>query len=50
MERYLRWWRHGYWSSTGRCFDIGQTVLTALARFASTGEPFARFHGCTYRW
>jgi ADP-ribosyl-[dinitrogen reductase] hydrolase len=41
MERYLRWYREGYWSSTGRCFDIGNTVRTALRRFEATGEPFA---------
>ena len=23
MERYVRWWRDGYLSSNGRCFDIG---------------------------
>jgi ADP-ribosyl-[dinitrogen reductase] hydrolase len=41
MERYLRWYREGYWSSTRRCFDIGNTVRTALRRFEATGEPFA---------
>ncbi len=24
MERYLRWYREGYLSSTGKCFDIRQ--------------------------
>ena len=23
MERYIRWRDQGYWSSTGKCFDIG---------------------------
>lgn len=41
MERYCRWWREGYLSSTGRCFDIGRTVADALRRFQETGEPFA---------
>ena len=42
MRRYVRWWRHGYRSSRpGVCFDIGNTVRTALARFERTGEPFA---------
>ncbi len=41
MARYVRWWRSGYLSSTGRCFDIGNTTRAALARFAATGEPFA---------
>ena len=40
-ERYCRWWREGHWSSNGRCFDIGNTVSGALARFLETGEPFA---------
>ena len=41
MERYVRWWREGHWSSTGRCFDIGSTTRAALARFERTGEPYA---------
>jgi ADP-ribosylglycohydrolase len=40
LERYCRWYRHGHLSSTGRCFDIGDTVRTALERFERTGEPF----------
>ena len=41
MNRYLNWWRWGYLSSTGDCFDIGITVRAALARFEANGEPFA---------
>ena len=41
MERYLRWWREGHLSSNGRCFDVGVTVSSALARFERTGEPVA---------
>ncbi|MBA4107735.1 MAG: ADP-ribosylglycohydrolase [Pirellula sp.] len=41
MERYCRWWEQGYMSSTGKCFDIGNTVRGALMRFQQTGEPFA---------
>lgn len=41
MERYLQWWNKGYMSSTGRCFDIGGTVSSALSRFEATGDPFA---------
>ncbi|WXJ86350.1 ADP-ribosylarginine hydrolase Tri1 [Moorella humiferrea] len=40
MERYLRWYREGYMSSTGHCFDIGNTVRTALERFERTREPY----------
>ncbi len=41
MERYVRWWREGYLSSTGRCFDIGGTVSASLSRFMRSGEPHA---------
>jgi ADP-ribosyl-[dinitrogen reductase] hydrolase len=41
MGRYLNWWKWGYLSSTGTCFDIGGTVLSALERFESSGEPFS---------
>lgn len=41
MTRYVRWWRDGYWSSTGRCFDIGNTVAAALGRFERTADPIA---------
>jgi ADP-ribosyl-[dinitrogen reductase] hydrolase len=41
MERYLRWYQDGYWSSTGACFDIGNTVRAALDRFRRTGEPYS---------
>jgi ADP-ribosyl-[dinitrogen reductase] hydrolase len=41
MGRYLNWWKWGYLSSTGTCFDIGATVLSALERFESSGEPYS---------
>ncbi|MCI0396571.1 MAG: ADP-ribosylglycohydrolase family protein [Chloroflexi bacterium] len=41
MRRYLRWYHEGYHSSTGRCFDIGNTVRDALHRFEQTGNPYA---------
>jgi ADP-ribosyl-[dinitrogen reductase] hydrolase len=41
MQRYVRWWREGHLSSNGRCFDIGNTVRTALERFERNGDPFA---------
>jgi ADP-ribosylglycohydrolase len=40
LERYVRWWRHGHLSSTGTCFDIGDTVRSALLRFEQTHAPF----------
>ena len=41
MGRYLRWFRQGYLSSTGECFDIGGTTREALVRFERTGEPYS---------
>jgi ADP-ribosyl-[dinitrogen reductase] hydrolase len=41
MRRYIRWHEDGYWSSTGRCFDIGNATGAALARFKRTGDAFA---------
>ncbi len=41
MERYCQWAEEGYLSSTGECFDIGQTVSSALNRFRQTGDPMS---------
>jgi ADP-ribosyl-[dinitrogen reductase] hydrolase len=40
LETYVRWWRDGHLSSTGECFDIGNTVRQALWQFKNTGKPF----------
>ena len=39
LARFVRWYRDGYLSSTGRCFDIGNQPLPALREFEATGEP-----------
>jgi ADP-ribosyl-[dinitrogen reductase] hydrolase len=41
MRHYLCWYREGYLSSTGTCFDIGGTVSAALKRFEVHKNPFA---------
>jgi ADP-ribosyl-[dinitrogen reductase] hydrolase len=41
MDRYVRWFRQGYLSSTAECFDIGNTTRRALIQFEMTREPFA---------
>src|SRR5690606_30313714 len=41
IQRYVRWWRDGYFSVKGYCFDIGITTGRALSRFEQTGEPFS---------
>jgi ADP-ribosyl-[dinitrogen reductase] hydrolase len=41
MERYVRWWKEGYLSSRGHCFDVGTTTAGSLRRFGQTGDPFS---------
>lgn len=41
MNRYCNWYRHGYLSSTGVCFDIGNTVRAALERYLQGGPAFS---------
>lgn len=43
IERYLKWYRQGYKSSTGRCFDIGNTVRAALEGYEA--DPTTPFMG-----
>lgn len=41
MKRFHAWWREGYMSCTGHCFDIGNTTKAALSRFEEKGELFS---------
>jgi ADP-ribosyl-[dinitrogen reductase] hydrolase len=41
IQRYVRWWRDGENSVTGRCFDIGNATRAALERFERSGDPYA---------
>lgn len=41
IERYIRWYKDGYQSSTGYCFAIGKTVNQALDNYLRTGNPYA---------
>ncbi|MEJ7841866.1 MAG: ADP-ribosylglycohydrolase family protein, partial [Rubrobacter sp.] len=56
LERYVRWWRNGYLSSTGEFFDIGGTTQSALSNFERTGDghsgstdPYAAGNGSIMR-
>jgi ADP-ribosylglycohydrolase len=40
LKRYVRWYRQGHLSSTGKCFDIGGTTRAALQRFERTSEAY----------
>lgn len=41
MNRYCNWHENGYLSSTGDCFDIGNTVSQALYQYKTSGNPFS---------
>ncbi len=41
MNKYLKWFRTGYNSSTGECFDIGNTTRQALLRYEKTRNPYS---------
>jgi len=41
LDRYVRWYREGHLSSTGECFDIGNTTKMALTRYESTKDPYS---------
>ena len=38
-ERFVRWWKRGENSVTGRCFDIGAATRSGLESFLRTGRP-----------
>jgi len=40
LKRYLRWYYEGHLSSTGRCFDIGNTTRKALLSFEKNPESY----------
>lgn len=40
LDRYLRWMKHGYNSSTGTCFDIGNATRQALYLYERTQQPY----------
>lgn len=38
LELYMRWRGKGYLSATGVCFDVGNTISTALFIYANSGS------------
>ncbi|CAF1252995.1 unnamed protein product [Rotaria sordida] len=45
LVRYKWWFRHGYMSSTGTCFDVGESTRKALCIFEDRQKIFAQKHG-----
>jgi ADP-ribosyl-[dinitrogen reductase] hydrolase len=39
LSHYVEWFRKGYLSVNGKCFDIGHTTKRALLKFIHTGTP-----------
>ncbi|CAF0983301.1 unnamed protein product [Rotaria sp. Silwood1] len=44
LVRYKWWYRHGYMSSTGHCFDIGANTRESIEEFEKRQSNFAREH------
>lgn len=44
LRKYVRWYREGYMSSTGTCFDIGNTTRDSLERFEDYGGMYPGDH------
>ena len=44
LVRYKWWFRHGYMSSTGKCFDIGAATKRSLIEFEHRQEQFGSDH------
>ena len=41
MDKYIRWREEGYMSSTGTCFDIGNTINKALSSYKAFRNPYS---------
>lgn len=40
LEKYVKWLRYGYRSSTGSAFDVGSITRRALTEFLATNSPY----------
>lgn len=56
LDKYLLWYQEGYYSSTGVCFDIGNTTHKGLLYFKNTGvalmddtDEYSAGNGCIMR-
>ncbi|CAF3463498.1 unnamed protein product [Rotaria sp. Silwood1] len=45
LVRYKWWYRHGYMSSTGHCFDIGEATRQSIQEFETRQRKYAHDHG-----
>ncbi|CAF0899863.1 unnamed protein product [Adineta steineri] len=49
LVRYKWWYRHGYMSSTGECFDIGAATRQSVLEFEERQKKFSMKHNIPYR-
>lgn len=50
IDRYRKWYRDGYMSSTGSCFDIGASTREAIETFESRKKQFSDSDNNTFLW
>ena len=48
LVRYKWWYKYGYMSSTGQCFDIGAVTCESLREFERRQRHFANAHNIPY--
>ena len=48
LVRYKWWYRDGYMSSTGDCFDIGAATKKSIQEFEQRQRDFSREHGVEF--
>ncbi|CAF1497189.1 unnamed protein product, partial [Adineta steineri] len=44
LVRYKWWYKHGYMSSTGQCFDIGAATRQSVLEFEQRQKQYAKSH------
>jgi ADP-ribosylglycohydrolase len=47
MVRYKWWYKHGYLSSTGQCFDIGNATRDSLEEFSRRQSILMKHYHCS---
>lgn len=48
LHKYWLWYRNGYMSVNGKCFDIGNTTRMALDNFYKTKQVISPYNGSQY--
>lgn len=43
LNKFVSWWKNGYFSPTGKCFDIGMQTKRALAEYVENKNIYSMF-------